>query len=62
MSSKINFLIFGILLAVSIIPLVNADNENVTSNTTPFITIDPIGNHSINDVLLIHGTTNLPVE
>ena len=62
MSPKINSLIFGILLAVSIIPLVNADNGNVTSNTTLFITMDPIGNHSINDVLLIHGTTNLPVS
>ena len=63
MSPKINSLILGIILAsLAIIPLVNADNGNTTLNTTPFITMDPIGNHSINDVLLIHGTTNLPVS
>ena len=36
---------------------------NQTNASQPYyITIDPIGNHSINDVLLIHGTTNLPVS
>ena len=62
MSSKINSLIFGILLAVSIIPLVSADNGNVTLNTTPFITIDPIGNQTIDNVFFINGTTNLPAS
>ena len=34
----------------------------VVVNSTPFITIDPIGNHSIGDVFFINGTTNLPVS
>jgi hypothetical protein len=33
----------------------------VAAVETPFITIDPIGNHSIGDVFFINGTTNLPV-
>lgn len=49
-----------IIMAILTVSVVYA--ENVTSNTTLFITMDPIGNHSINDVLLIHGTTNLPVS
>ena len=32
-----------------------------TSVTNPYITIDPIGNHTICDVFFINGTTNLPV-
>ena len=59
MSSKINSLIFGILLALTIIPLVSADNGNVTPITTLFITIDPIENHAVGDVFFINGTTNL---
>jgi len=62
MSLKFNSLILGILLVMAIIPLVSADNGNVTPNTTPFITIDPIGNHIIGDELFINGTTNLPVS
>jgi len=59
MSLKINSLIFGIILALSIIPLISADNGNVTPNTTPFIAIDPIGNHTIDEAFFINGTTNL---
>jgi hypothetical protein len=51
---------FAIIFVVIImIPLVSAD-ANVTHNTTPFISIDPIGNHAIGDVFVIKGTTNLP--
>ena len=48
------------LMAIMIVPLANADNGNVTLNTTPFITIDPIGNHAVGEVFVIKGTTNLP--
>jgi len=36
-------------------------NTNLTISPTPIpvITIDPIGNHTVNDVFVIHGTTNL---
>jgi len=33
---------------------------NASSDTHYFITIDPIGNHSVNDVFFVNGTTNLP--
>jgi hypothetical protein len=33
-----------------------------TPSTTPFITIDPIGNHTVGDIFFINGTTNLPVS
>lgn len=59
MPSKINSLILGIILASVIIPLVSAENGNVTLDTTPFITIDPIGNHAFDDGFFINGTTNL---
>jgi hypothetical protein len=36
--------------------------ENVIPVTTSFITIDPIGNHTIGDVFFINGTTNLPIS
>ena len=39
-----------------------AESYNVTPVTTPFITIDPISNHTIGDVFFINGTTNLPVS
>ena len=38
------------------IPIVDA-----ATSQSPFITIDPIGNHAIGDVFFINGTTNLPV-
>jgi hypothetical protein len=61
-SEKIIFLtLFAIVLAaIFIVPIVSADNGNVTLDTTPFITIDPIGNHAIGEVFVIKGTTNLP--
>jgi hypothetical protein len=43
------------------LPASGADNVSVTPVTTPFITIDPIGDHIIGDVFFINGTTNLPV-
>lgn len=51
------FLVFIILLIC--IPIVTADMGNSTRVITPFITIDPIGNHTVNDVIFINGTTNL---
>jgi len=57
--SKIVLLTFFVLciLTVTIIPFVSADT--VTPNTTPYITIDPIGNHAFDDGFFINGTTNL---
>jgi hypothetical protein len=43
------------------LPASGAENVPVTPVTTPFITIDPIGNHTVGDVFFINGTTNLPV-
>ena len=48
-----------LFVAILMVPFVNAD-ANVTPNTTPFITIDPIGNHAVGEVFIINGTTNLP--
>lgn len=74
MSWKSGILIFIMLLTVPIyVPLVSALNTTAGDNPaaqtpaptassgTPFITIDPIGNHTIGDVFFIDGTTNLPV-
>lgn len=55
---KKEFLI-GILLMVVITGIPIAGAENVTPVTTPFITIDPIGNHTIDSPFFINGTTNL---
>jgi hypothetical protein len=44
------------------LPASGADNVSVIPVTTPFITIDPIGNHTVGDVFFINGTTNLPVS
>ncbi len=55
--------LFAIFLAaVIIVPLVSADDGNITPITTPFITIDPIGNHTIDEVFFINGTTSLPSD
>ncbi|MEN6444127.1 MAG: hypothetical protein WC391_06525 [Methanoregula sp.] len=48
-----------LFVAIIMVPFVSAD-ATVTHNTTPFITIDPIGNHAIGEVFVIKGTTNLP--
>ena len=50
------------LVAIMIVPSTSADAENATPNTTPFIAIDPIGNHTADEVFFITGTTNLPVS
>ena len=58
-------LLFAVFIAATIIlivPIANAENVNVTPVTTPFITIDPIGKHTIGDVFFINGTTNLPLS
>ena len=49
--------IVGIFIPISVC----AENVTMTPVTTPFITIDPIGNHTVGDVFFINGTTNLPV-
>lgn len=64
---KVVFVLYVMMLAVLIgaaivCPIASAVNDNVTLVTTPFITIDPIGNHTIGDVFFINGTTNLPVS
>jgi len=48
-----------LFIAIIMVPFVGAD-ANATHNTTPFITIDPIGNHAVGEVFVIKGTTNLP--
>jgi hypothetical protein len=57
---KRSFLAFFFLMII-IVPLVSANDSNGTSNITPFITIDPIGDYVIGDIFFINGTTNLPV-
>ena len=47
------------LLAITIVLPVNAGNSTENQTTFPFIMIDPIGNHSLDEVFFIHGTTNL---
>ena len=61
MNLKIRFLAsFALFLsAIIIVPLASADAGNVTAVTTPFITIDPLGNQTIDEVFFINGTTNL---
>lgn len=51
-----------VLAAIMIVPLASADDGNVTAVTTPFITINPIGNHTLDEVFFISGTTNLPAS
>ncbi|MFA6361963.1 hypothetical protein [Methanoregula sp.] len=63
-SRKIMFLVsFAIVLAaLMIVPLASADDGNVTAVTTPYITIVPIGDHPLDEVFFISGTTNLPAS
>ncbi|MDD5187049.1 MAG: hypothetical protein PHF57_02450 [Methanoregula sp.] len=49
-------------MTIIIVPMASAEHDNVTPITTSFITIDPIGNHTIGDVFIVHGTTNIPVS
>jgi len=62
---KIHFLmVLGtalLFLICSATPASAADISS-TSVTNPYITIDPIGNHTIGEVFFINGTTNLPVK
>jgi len=51
-----------ILILLVLLPASGADNVSVTPVTTPFITIDSIGNHSVGEVFFVNGTTNLPVS
>jgi hypothetical protein len=48
-----------LFVAIIIIPLASANDSNVTPATTPFITIDPVGNPAAGEVFVIKGTTNL---
>jgi len=68
--SKIRFSFVVILVSIvlMIIPASAANQNfsspgtvNASSNAHYFITIDPIGNHSVSDVFFVNGTTNLPV-
>jgi hypothetical protein len=42
--------------------LTNLIATSTVSPGTSYITIDPIGNHTIGEVFFIHGTTNLPAS
>jgi hypothetical protein len=48
-----------LFVAILMVPFVSAE-ANITPTTTPFITIDPVGNHAVGEVFLMKGTTNLP--
>jgi hypothetical protein len=58
----LTILIIAIALG-GIVPVSHAENSlNQTNSSGPYyITIDPIGDHTIGDVFFINGTTNLPV-
>jgi hypothetical protein len=60
----ISRIIIGLFLIVLTcwLPASGAENVYVTPVTTPFITVDPIGNHTVGDVFFINGTTNIPVS
>ena len=52
------FLIGIIFLAIPAgVPVANAG-----SSQAPFVTINPIGNYTLGNMLYINGTTNLPVN
>ncbi|WP_292370505.1 hypothetical protein [Methanoregula sp. UBA64] len=51
-----------VLAALILVPLASADERNVTPVTTPFITVNPVGNHTVDEVFYITGTTNLPAS
>ena len=51
-----------VLAALIIVPLASADEGNAIPATTPFITIDPLEDHTLDEVFFISGTTNLPVS
>jgi len=51
-----------ILILLAVLPASGADDVSVTPVTTPFITIDPIGNHVIGDIIFVNGTTNLRIS
>jgi len=51
-----------VLAALIIVPFASADEGNLTPATTPFITINPVGDHTLDEVFFISGTTNLPVS
>ena len=55
-------IVLALLVLICCVSLASAESVNVTPATSPFITIDPIGNHTIGDVFFINGTTNLPVS
>ena len=54
-------LLVSFLTMFLIFHVVIGENVSVKPNTTPIITIDPIGNHTTDEVFLIHGSTNLAV-
>jgi hypothetical protein len=54
-----SILFIVILMVMITIPIVDAYNVNVTPQTTPYITLNHVGNHTIGEVFLINGTTNL---
>jgi hypothetical protein len=68
--SGLTFLALFIVITVFFLPLVSGNNATATStgagkheftSANYWIKLDPVGDHSIGDVILINGTTNLPV-
>jgi hypothetical protein len=58
---RLGLIFFATLIFANIFfPFARADDANLTPNITPFITINPVGNHTVGDVFFISGTTNLP--
>lgn len=43
-------------------PITQVTMNTTIANSTPFITMNPVGNYTIGNVLYINGTTNLPLN
>ena len=59
MKSKLIFFACFVLFLTAIIIVQSVNADTITPVTTPYISIDPIGNHTTGDSFFINGTTNL---
>jgi len=64
----ISMKILGVVLFVSLFLIPNCSAGSIPVQTTtalpaqPYITINPVGDHTLDEVFFISGTTNLPVS
>ena len=56
------FLLLTLLAWALVVPVPVAGQGNATNVTSLFITIDPIGNQTVDSAFFINGTTNLPAS